>query len=1200
MRALGIVIAVLGVLVTGMLAGLCVFSWWLVGTQAGARFVFDWVPRAHLAELRVRTVEGRLLGPLRIEGLELEVPGAQIELDHATLAWSPLALWRRQARVAELGAGTLVIHLRERDDEPPDDTPPRVPHLPLAVIVERAHLARLEIHLPPPDSPEEERPPPQIVEQALVERFEWDGPRFEVARLGGRHALVGAIELSAKARLAPVTVEIESLTLIERDAQQSATPLRLQASGRVQIDDAPSQLALAWTGLRWPLSGAPQVISRQGQLDLDGTRDDFRARGAFGLGDRGTVKGQGRYAAEQIQADLQWTDLTWPLQDEPPRIRSGAGTINVEGTPAAYRYALDGRLAAEGREGVAKASGSGGLDHVVLDQLQLRVAKATADGHARVAWSPQVVIDADLRVRNLDPGLIAPEWPGRINGRVRARTQFPDGQPPRVEFDAQLADSRLRNWPLALETRGTAIGSSVRLDALRASSGQTRLEGRGQVTPPFDAQARLDSPDLAALWPGLKGRAGLELRLQGPLDRPHVVARGQVEQFEYETITIERVEFDGDVDLPGAWRLELDVRGVKGPVEIEQARARVDGRASAHTLELDVQAEPAQIDWTFRGAYDLARRAWRGELVAGHLQPTGLPRWTLEEPAALRADARRVQLEPGCWRAGDSRVCAQGLREADRLRGAFRVEQLDFAYFASFLPKGWGLTGGVDGTGMVELRDGRLSEARADLSTDPVEVHRDGQLLLRADRGTLLMEEVAGRVVARVRLPLQGGTVLFDGEIAPGQGDYATRPLQGHLEVKLDDLGFLRVAGDEIRRVSGRIEGNMDWSGTLQQPQPRGELRLEDGELDLTTPGIELTELRARIGTETADRTLSIDASARSGGGTLQVQGNADIAALPPRMNLVIRGENFQAADMAEARAWVSPKLELALRGDRLDLRGDIEVPRAEITPPSFDSGIGASSDQVIVTDQQKAIEEAGMQVHADVRVILGKKVKFEGFGLKTRLEGSVRAIEQPGTPGSGRGEVRLVEGRYKAYGQDLEIETGRLLFNGGPLTEPAIEIRAKRKPREDIEVGVQVRGTLDKPEFSLFSTPAMPRERQLSWLVLGRSLEESGTGNDERAMLASAALSLGLSGTDFLAQNLRGGLGLDDISIGAEAGETGDQARFTVGKYLSPKLYVSYGVGIFQPGQVFKLLYELGHGFKFSTESGVHTGGDLLYTLER
>lgn len=1199
MRALGVVLAVLGVLVTGTLSGLCFFSWWLVGTESGARFVFDWVPRAHLAELRVQKVEGRLLGPLRIEGLELEVPGAQVELDRASLTWSPVALLRRQARVADLDAGTLVIHLRERDDVPRDSTPPRVPHLPVSVIVDRAQLARLEIHLPPQEA-DVDVPPPQVIEQALVEHFEWIGPRFAVARLGGRHALVGALELSARAQLAPATVDVEELTVVERDAEQSATPLKVLAKGHLQLDDTPSDVALSWTGLRWPLLGTPQVTSREGHLDLEGTLHDLRARGALALGDRATIKGEGRYAAEQIQADLQWTDLAWPLQDAPPRVQSGAGTLKVEGTPAAYRYALDARLAAEGKEGVAKASGSGGLDHVVLDTLQVRVARGTADGHARITWSPQVIADADLRVRDLDPGLIAPEWPGRINGRVQARTQIDEGKPPRVGFEAQLADSRLRDWPLALDARGTAVGSIVKLDAFRARSGQTRLEGSGQVTPPFDAQARLDSPDLAALWPGLKGSAGLDLRLQGALDRPHVVARGKVEKVEYDTVTIGRVDLDGDVDLAGAWRLDLDVSDVTGPVEVASAKARVNGRASEHTLSLEVQADPAEIAWEFRGAYDPARYAWSGQLVSGHLEPRSLPRWTLEEPAALRVDASLIQLEPACWRAGKSRVCAQALREPTRLRGAFRVEQLDFAYFASFLPKGWVLDGGLDGTGMVELHQGLLSEARADLSTDPIQVHRDGQLLLQADRGTLLVEEVAGRTVAKLRLPLQGGNVLFDGEIAPGEGDYATRPMQGHLEVKLDDLGFVRVASDEIHAVGGRLEGKMDWAGTLQQPRPSGELRLDDGALSLSTPGIDITALRARIGSSTGDGTLHIDASATSGEGTLQIQGKADVLALPPTMDLTITGDRFQAADMAEARAWVSPKLELSLRGDRLDLRGDIEVPRAEITPPSFDSGIGASSDQVIVTDQADAADKTGMEVHTDVRVILGSKVRFEGFGLKTRLEGSVRAIEEPGKPGSGRGEVRLIEGRYKAYGQDLAIETGRLLFNGGPLTEPAIEIRATRKPREDIEVGVLVRGTLDKPVFSLFSTPAMPRERQLSWLVLGHSIEESSTGNDERAMLANAALSLGLSGTDFLAQNLRGGLGLDDISIGAEAGEQGDQARFTVGKYLSPKLYVSYGVGIFQPGQVFRLLYELGHGFKFSTESGVHAGGDLLYTLER
>ena len=113
LRIVGIVMVIFGVLLSGLVVGAMVLAGWLVGTPAGARWAFDWVPRAGLAELRVEKVEGRLLGPLSIEGLKLEVPGAQIELDRATLEWSPGALLRREARVANLAAGRLVIRLRE-------------------------------------------------------------------------------------------------------------------------------------------------------------------------------------------------------------------------------------------------------------------------------------------------------------------------------------------------------------------------------------------------------------------------------------------------------------------------------------------------------------------------------------------------------------------------------------------------------------------------------------------------------------------------------------------------------------------------------------------------------------------------------------------------------------------------------------------------------------------------------------------------------------------------------------------------------------------------------------------------------------------------------------------------------------------------------------------------------------------------------
>jgi translocation and assembly module TamB len=126
-----------------------------------------------------------------------------------------------------------------------------------------------------------------------------------------------------------------------------------------------------------------------------------------------------------------------------------------------------------------------------------------------------------------------------------------------------------------------------------------------------------------------------------------------------------------------------------------------------------------------------------------------------------------------------------------------------------------------------------------------------------------------------------------------------------------------------------------------------------------------------------------------------------------------------------------------------------------------------------------------------------------------------------------------------------------------------------------------------------------MPQQEQVSWLILGRPLESAGSSGD-RSLLAGAALSLGVGGSNLLAQNLKQGLGLDEISIGADPGEDPGSARFTVGKYLSPKLYVSYGVGIFLPGSRVKMTYDLGRGFKLSSESGVDTGADLLYSWER
>src|SRR3546814_6162600 len=80
------------------------------------------------------------------------------------------------------------------------------------------------------------------------------------------------------------------------------------------------------------------------------------------------------------------------------------------------------------------------------------------------------------------------------------------------------------------------------------------------------------------------------------------------------------------------------------------------------------------------------------------------------------------------------------------------------------------------------------------------------------------------------------------------------------------------------------------------------------------------------------------------------------------------------------------------------------------------------------------------------------------------------------------------------------------------PSDLPALEVRATRKPTEDVTVGLYVRGTLRKPDFQLFATPPMPQQQPLAWLVLGRPLNDTASAGD-KSMVGNAATSLGQIG---------------------------------------------------------------------------------------
>ena len=141
----------------------------------------------------------------------------------------------------------------------------------------------------------------------------------------------------------------------------------------------------------------------------------------------------------------------------------------------------------------------------------------------------------------------------------------------------------------------------------------------------------------------------------------------------------------------------------------------------------------------------------------------------------------------------------------------------------------------------------------------------------------------------------------------------------------------------------------------------------------------------------------------------------------------------------------------------------------------------------------------------------------------------------------------------------------------------------------------MQVRGTAQRPITDVVSTPAMDTTEALSWLVFGRPLQS--TSANESSQLESSALALGVGG-NLLAQKIGDGLGLD--AAGVEDSRALGGATFTVGKYLSPRLFLGYGVSLVGNGQVVTLKYLLTRGFDITIESGTESAASLNWRTER
>jgi len=1237
--ALAVLLALLALLAGG--------AWYALNSERGLRELAALAQRYSGGTLRLGTAQGRLLGEFIIDDVHYQgSDGLRFELKRLHLRLLPRELLQHRLHLEAAEVQGLRLWLPPSHAGTTESEVQLPGRLPLDLLVDTLTLRDFALYQAGDTQP-------FAIPQADL-AGSWIGQDIRIEHLGTELPQTGPLLLKASARMIGDRIVFSALDL--------KGPGEIEASGTLALGKSANDLKLNWKDLRWPLPDGADAqrllagVSGEGRLSgpLDRYHFELSSAGvlrklplklsASGDGDlqqmriadlslnanRGSAKVQGQLAwAPQLRADLKGSIAQLdPALFAADWAGSFNGSFNTHttlhnGQPDISFSASIDHSQLRGYPLSLAAQGDTDTRSVRLQQFLLQSGKGSLSATGSVGWEPDLRADLKAQLSNFDPSQFLAAFKGSLNGSIVTQTTTRVGKPD-LAVAVNLDHSQLRGNPLTLAASADWSGKTVVLQELALSAGTTRVEASGQLTPPFDLKGKVDSPNLAQLAPQLGGQAAFDFSLQGPLQQPHLLSKGKAQGLRYGAYHVATLDWDADLDPAQPSRLSVDAVEAQAGILVHSAKLSLSGQEAYHHVQLDVSSERGDLSVAVDGGFDRRSLEWGGQLSLARLAATDLPPWTLQQPAGLLLGARRLSLEPACFGGDGGRAC---LRLEQNVSGAglrlsLNLERLLLAAFKLLLPQKYDIGGEISGNASIDIVNGDIAAVAADLRTGGIHLQAPKAPPVEILPSTLKADDRNGTLHALLDLHLPQGSVSADLSAAPGT-DLQARPLSGQLRAQIPDLGFLQSVLPELQAVGGSIAGTLEFGGSIGLPRVQGQIALDGGHAKVARAGIELQQVQLQI-TGKGQGPLAIDGSLTSGGGKLTLAGTLDPSLAPPRADIDIQGQNFQAVATPDARIWVTPQLHLLGDAEGLHLQGTLTVPKAEITPQDLgDNGVAVSQDQIIVGAEPNA-EEQPLKFYSKVTLSLGDAVNFKGFGLSTRLEGAVTVDEAPRLVSTGLGQLQLLEGHYKAYGQDLSIETGRLIFAGGAITSPAVDLYATRHPQSDITVGVRVRGTLDKPQLTLDSVPTMPREQQLSWLVLGRSLDQTSTS--DTTALSAAALSLGL-GNEYT-QKIAKTFGVDQIGImqqgpgtdssvaanaaaiqgsqaALNAGTASDPnssqaAQLTLGKYLTPKLFVSYGVSLLQPGQTFRLLYDLGHGFKIETESGVASGGDLIYTVER
>lgn len=740
----------------------------------------------------------------------------------------------------------------------------------------------------------------------------------------------------------------------------------------------------------------------------------------------------------------------------------------------------------------------------------------------------------------------------------------------------------------AFEASGTPARHAIRLDLAAATASlQARFEGSYAASGWKGMISRLDGRDGIGPW-NLQQPAGIAVSRTGLALSPFILNGNPGERLEFHG-AVNRQLSSGS--LEAAWqklnlaRIGQWLSGVKiagsGSGRISLLAPRKGSRSVSGGMEISGTLSS--------GNYQVDVRSGQVTLETRGRKLVGLITLDTARQGRLKAGIESLMPSEGL-------VPGSGSIEA-------RLEGLDLKLLKPWLPEGLTMEGTLSADASGDWGPGaaiRLG-GHASVAGGQLRQQRKGGELTAALRTAALSWNWSGSTLSG-----QAAFELSDTGRLTGSFEL---PLPARLPAAMDPGGRVAVSvtgamrenglmtalfPGMIQESRGELDIDLQAGDTWANPAFSGQMTFSRAGMYLPRAGIRLTDVQASATLEREGIRIS-SFSARSGAGVLNGSGFIRLTDWRPAgYHASLSGDRFQLMNLPEMQVVGSPRLDIQGEGKKVTVRGEVAIPELLVAGRQTQAVVRPSADVVVIDAPPKEVRAFPLALDLQIRVLFGEKVLVKTEGIDARLAGAVDLVMRGPDDIRGKGEIRVAEGSYRAYGVNLKIVKGRLVYTGGPVDRPNLDILALRTVGE-VKAGVIIGGSLKRPAIRLYSEPALSDSDVMGYIVLGHAL--TGDKGQIGDVMQAAGLLLSAGQSAILEEQIGQRFGLDSIGVEADKKDA-SRSIVTVGKYLTPKLFISYGRSLFSPTTYLKARYTFSDRWELETWTGTESGADLYYKI--